>query len=168
MFYRNTVKRFILIFMMMVITLLSFDTFAVPSGSYEGSSDSRYFKAMCSTMISDLKNGGVAFISDGFSHNLGYCLIDARDRSIRLVRNYTNCDILELAVAESCSGIWGFMGGDHKACVNERSKKIGRNPGWVYNFGYCHTACPSINPPVLNAPPVNLPPCGLHVIPPDI
>ncbi len=174
--FKSTIQQYILremkniqpIGAIFLLAMLSTTSIAGSFSGYESSSESRFVYNLCTRSVDDLKNGGTAFISDGYSHDLGNCLIWARSLNNRMILNYTNCDMLDLATEESCSKIWGFLGKDHKACVNERSNKIGRNPGWVYNFGYCHTACPTVNPPLPNQPPFNLPPCGLHVIPPEI
>lgn len=151
-----------------VFLLMILSPAVMAEGKYQSSGDSEAVRKWCSYNVSDLKNGGSASISDDFSKRLGDCVMQRRDLERRMTLNYTNCDMLTLAVAESCSGFWGPMGRHHNACVNERSNLIGRNPAWVRDFGYCHTACPSVNLPLPNQPPFNLPPCGLKVIPPDL
>lgn len=164
MFYRNT----LILLLMFASTIVMAGGGFGDGGRYESSSDSTAVRKVCSSHVSTLKNGGTASVSDEFSKDLGYCLTELLSRSRRMTLNYTNCDMLEMAVAESCSGFWGLMGLQHKACVNERSNRIGRNPGWVYNYGYCHTACPTVNLPVPDMPPFKTPPCGLNKIPPNL
>lgn len=179
MFYKNTCKKnvltghnflnqYIAISLPVILLSLISPTAVLAGGKYESSSDSRFFYSLCTQQIDNLRRGGSASISDAFSYGLGDCLVFARNQTRRLVLNYTNCDLLEVAAAESCRDFWGFMGNEHKGCLNERSNLVGRNPAWVNTFGYCHTACPSVNLPIPDQPPFNTPPCGLNVIPPNL